>query len=45
MSVLFKHSSKTAMFSRILLVDLAMSNIMKEVYNGGFLPQSLAFQC
>ena len=36
MSVLFRHCSKSVMFSRFLKV--AMSDLMKEVYNGGFSP-------
>ena len=36
MSVLFRHSSKTAMLSRFLKVAIATSSFMKEVYNGGF---------
>ena len=39
MSVLFGHSSKTAMFSRFLKVAIATSNWMNEVYNGGFSPE------
>ena len=39
MPVLFRHSSKTAMFSRFLKVAIATSNFMKEVYNGEFLPE------
>ena len=39
MSVLFRHSSKTAMFSRFLKVAIAMSNSMNKVYNGGFSPE------
>ena len=38
MSVLFKRSSKTAMLRRFLKVDIAKSNFMNEVYNGGFSP-------
>ena len=39
MSVLLRHSSKTAMFSKFLKVAKATSNFMSEVYNGGFLPE------
>ena len=39
MSVLFRHSSKTAMFSRFLKIATATLNVMSEVYNGGFLPR------
>ena len=39
MPVLFRHSSKTAMFSRFLKVAIAMSNSMNKVYNGGFSPE------
>ena len=39
MSVLLRHSSKTAMFSKFLKVAKATSNFMNEVYNGGFLPE------
>ena len=38
MSVLFWHSFKTAMFTRILEVAIATSNLMDEVYKGGFPP-------
>ena len=36
MSVLFRRSSKTAMFSRFLMVVIATSNFMSKVCNGGF---------
>ena len=36
MSVLFRRSFKTAIFSRFLKVAIATSNFMNEVYNGGF---------
>ena len=39
MSVLFRRSSKTAMLSRFLKVAIATSNVMNEVYNGGFVPE------
>ena len=39
MSVIFRRSSKTAMFSRFLKVAIATSNFMNKVYNGGFSPQ------
>ena len=39
MSISFRCSSKTAMFSRLLKVAIATSNFMNEVYNGGFLPE------
>ena len=38
-SVLFRHFSKTAMFSRFLKVAIAMSKFMNKVYNGGFSPE------
>ena len=38
MSVLFRRSFKTAIFSRFLKVAIAMSNLMNEFYNGGFAP-------
>ena len=38
MSVLFRHSLKTAIFSRYLKVVIATSNFMNEIYNGGFAP-------
>ena len=38
MSVLFRRSFKTAIFSRFLKVVIATSNFMNEVYNGGFVP-------
>ena len=36
MSILFRGSVKTAIFSRFLKVAIATSNFMNEVYNGGF---------
>ena len=30
---------KTAIFSRFLMVAIAMTNVMNEVYNGGFAPE------
>ena len=39
MSVLFRDSSKTAMLSRLLMVAIATSNFMNEVYNGRFSPE------
>ena len=39
MSVLFRHSSKTAMFRTILKVAISTSNFMNKVYNGGFSPE------
>ena len=39
MSVLFRCSSKTGMLSRYLKVAIATTNVMNEVYNGGFLPE------
>ena len=36
MSLLFRRSFKTVIFSRFLKVALATSNFMKEVYNSGF---------
>ena len=38
MSILFRRSFKTAIFSRFLKVAIATSNFMKEFYNGGFAP-------
>ena len=38
MSDLFRRSSKTAMFSRLLKVTIATSEFINEVCNGGFLP-------
>ena len=35
-SILFRRSFKTAIFSRFLKVAIATSNFMKEVYNGEF---------
>ena len=37
MSVLIRHSSKTAIFSRFLKVTIATSKFMNELYNGRFL--------
>ena len=39
MSVLFRRSFKTAIFSRFLKVAIAASNFMNKVYNGGFAPE------
>ena len=39
MSVLFRRSFKTAVFSSFLKVIIATSNFMNEVYNGGFAPE------
>ena len=39
MSVTFRHSLITAIFSRFLKVAIATSDIMNEVYNGGFAPE------
>ena len=39
MSVLFRWSFKTAIFGRFLKVAIATSNLMSEVYNGGFAPE------
>ena len=39
MSVLFRHSSKTAMLSTFLKVAIGTSSFMNEVYNGGFFPE------
>ena len=39
MSVLFRHSFKTAMFSRFLKIAIATSDFMNEVYNSGFSPE------
>ena len=39
MSVLFRRSFKTAIFSRFLKVAIATSNFMNEVYNGRFAPE------
>ena len=36
MSSLFRHSFKTAIFSRFLKIDIAPSTFKKEVYNGEF---------
>ena len=38
-SVLFRRSSKTAMFSRFLKVAIATLNFMNKVYNGKILPE------
>ena len=39
MSVPFRHSLITAIFSRFLKVAIAMSDITNKVYNGGFAPE------
>ena len=39
MPVLFRRSSKTAIFSRFIKVAIPTSNFMNEVYNGGFSPE------
>ena len=39
MSLLFRLSFKTAIFSRLLKVAIATSNFVNEVYNGGFAPE------
>ena len=39
MSVLFRRSFNTAIFSRFLKVAIAKSNFMNDIYNGGFLPE------
>ena len=39
MSVLFRHSSKTAMLSRFFKIAIATLKFMNEVYNGRFLPE------
>ena len=39
MSVLFRHSFKTAIFSRFSKVAIATSNFRKEFYNGRFVPE------
>ena len=39
MSVLFRGSFKSAIFSRFLKVALTTSNCMNEVYNGGIAPE------
>ena len=39
MFVLFRRSSKTTIFSRLLNGDIATSNFMIEFYNGGFAPE------
>ena len=44
MSILFRPSFKTAAFSRFVKVAIATSNVMNEVYDGGFV-LSLVFQC
>ena len=36
---LFRHSFKTAIFSRFLKVAIATSNFTNEVYNGRFEPE------
>ena len=38
MSVLFRRSFKTVIFSRFLKVAIATSNFIHEAYNGGFAP-------
>ena len=39
MSVLFRRSFKTAIFSRFLKLAIARSNFTNEFYNGGFGPE------
>ena len=39
MSVLFRRSFKTAIFSTFLKVTIETSNFMNKVYNGGFAPE------
>ena len=39
MSVLFRRSFKTTIFSIFLKVALATSNFMNEFYDGGFTPE------
>ena len=39
MPVLFRCTFKTASFSRFLKVAMAISNFMREIYNGGFSPE------
>ena len=39
MSVLFRCSFKTGMFSRFLKVAISTSNFLNEVYNGGFVTE------
>ena len=39
MSILFRRSFKTSIFSRLLKVTMATSNIMTEVYIGGIVPE------
>ena len=39
MSVLFRRSFKTAIFSRFWKVAIATSNFLNEVYNDGFAPE------
>ena len=39
MSVLFRLSFNSAIFSRSFKVAIATSNFMNEVYNGGFAPE------
>ena len=39
MSVLFRRSFKTVIFSRFLKVAIATSNFMNKVYNGGLAPE------
>ena len=39
MSVLFRRSLKTVIFSRFLKVAIATLNFMNEIYDGGFAPE------
>ena len=39
MSVLFRNSFRTAMFSRFLKVAIAMPHLMNKFYNGRFAPE------
>ena len=39
MSVLFRRSLKTVIFSRFLKVAIATLNFMNEIYDGGFVPE------
>ena len=39
MSVLFRNSFRTAMFSRFLKVAIAMPHLMSKFYNGRFAPE------
>ena len=43
MSVLFRHSSKTAMFSRFLKIAIGTSNFMDAVFNGRLIGGVLRF--